>query len=133
MKKFLMALTVVGLFHFSAEAQSQRSSKNAKNYPVCRYGDTYAVCGDVPTGYITAPAPMPVYRQTNDDVYVDVSDNGVKPVSQEEFRKRHNIVVYDELRSAMPPYTEPEAKREYRNMNVNQTSIQLPPNTGTIK
>ena len=130
MKKILMALSIVGLFHISAQAQSKKSA--AQNYPVCRYGDTYAVCGDVPEDAYAAPTAIPP-RNSAGDEYVNVKDDGVQKVTPQEYRTQHHIRVYDQVVGELPAYTGSPEANEYRNMNVNQSSIVLPPNTGTIK
>ena len=140
-----MALTVIGFMHSSAEAQTKKHSYN-QNYKVCRYGAAYAVCGDqhnpnartasvtTQATVMTPPAAPAVPCNT---VAANTMDNTVSMNSASAYTgyyRRHNIMVSDD---ANAPYQgEPSrqydgpAKNEYRNMNVNQTSIYLPPNDG---
>ena len=62
MKKILMALSVIGLIHTSATAQSH--SKYDKNYPVCRMNNgAYGICGQEYNGVNNEPLPTTTHEQ----------------------------------------------------------------------
>ena len=156
MKKLLMALTMIGMIHYSANAQSKTSRYN-QNYKVCKANGGYKICG-MPVTKATATNSAWQTKQEQNDM---TSDGMLAPVPQtvavvapcntmsngtsvsmnstnsyEGYYKRHNIVVsYDDMHN---PYEgkpsrqyDGPAKNEYRNLNYNQTSMDLPPNTGS--
>ena len=149
MKKLLMALTVIGTMSYSANAQSTKSQFD-KNYPVCEGKDG--------KGVICTKAQMEaqirnkrVHVQDVDAKGLPVADKALSETNQVVFVRcqsavdespntyvapnRHHILVnYDNMDNpykGLPSqqYDGP-AKNDERNINVNQTSINLPPNSG---
>lgn len=152
MKQLLMALTMIGMIHYSANAQSKKNYN--QNYPVCRTGDGYAICNKAQTSASTTfgtedmtstTAPEDMNQSTlplavNPIPCNTISDNdaiGMNNVNAYEgYYTRHNIVVsYDDMTA--PYQGEPArsydgpAKNDYRNMNENQDGMSLPPSTGS--
>lgn len=155
MKKLFMALTMIGMIHYSADAQTKKHHRYNQNYRVCKAQGGYKICGmpvtkatatysawdnhQVQTNNNNELAMAPMSPTTSVPCNTMANGNSVSmntSNSYEGYYKRHNIVVsYDDMRN---PYEgEPSrqydgpAKNEYRNLNVNQTSMDLPPNTGS--
>lgn len=143
MKKILMALTVMSMFHFSAEAKGKKVAK--QNYPVCKANSGYKICGEkASTANATKGTMVPVTQKDNSNVvrdeYVTVGSNTPSGINRtysfEGYMRRHNIVVNDEMRN---PYEgEPSRqydgpkRNEYRNLNSNNSSVSLPPSDGNM-
>ncbi|MDR3678851.1 MAG: hypothetical protein P4L41_02720 [Flavipsychrobacter sp.] len=144
MKTILIALIVVGITNFSADAQAKKSSAN-QNYKVCLNNGTYNICGKEGTSRAGTSNRTRISKMHNMDkqAWTTPMAEPAEPIamntvnSYEGFYRRHNIVVSDDMHK---PY-EGEASRQYdgpakneeRNLNVNQTSIYLPPNSGGIE
>jgi hypothetical protein len=143
MKKILMSLAIFGCMNFSAHAQQK--SKFDENYPVCKNNGGYAICTQqqkakqlkaLQTKATADVAPLP---ETNQVVFVRCQSAVDEPsVTYNGPYRRHNIIVDEDMDN---PYkgkpsrqNDGVQKNEERNLNVNQTSIDLPPNNGyTVK
>lgn len=139
MKKLLMSLAIFGCMNMSANAQ-QKESEFAKNYPVCSYKHGYNICTKQEKNAqlkklqlkenVAAPLPS-----TNQVIFVRCRSAADEPsVSYNGPYRHHNIIVDDDMDN---PYKgkpskqyDGPVKNEERNINVNQTSIDLPPNNG---
>ncbi|HXS38465.1 MAG TPA: hypothetical protein VN721_17310 [Flavipsychrobacter sp.] len=133
MKKILMALTMVGLIHFSAEAQDKDShSPFAENYKVCKYTNGYAVCGDesnpaAATYTMRLLTPMASSSTPCTSTTTETNSN---------YWHRNIRVSYD---NADNPYeglpskqNDGAQKNDERNLNTNQSEMVLPANDGTM-
>lgn len=140
MKQILMALAVVAFLHNSAEAQAKKSKYDV-NYKVCKSDNGYATCGrEGHVRYMTNNT-MPA-DQTTEIILVPVAvadDNNLDMNvvnSYEGYYRRHNIVVGEDEMNApyqgLPSqqYDGPDRNAQ-RNLNYNQTSIELPPSDGS--
>ena len=149
MKNLLIALSVLGMMNTSAIAQ-QKSSKYDVNYPVCSNKNGYTVCTKDQLKAqlkkqrvhqeVVAAKPAPVQEQV---LYVRCRSVAEPDPSYLNDNKHHSIKVsYDNMTTADNmdnPYNalpsrqyDGPVKNEQRNINVNQTSIQLPPIDGNI-
>jgi hypothetical protein len=145
MKKILMALTLIAIAHYSAEAQNQ-------NYKVCKYNSGYATCGHekatagqeqvnaMPAPYAVMPVatiqpaaplaqPVPFMPQTGYTYYDKLVNYLDHP--------KHHVIVYSDSMDA--PYKGEDsrqndgvAKNEYRNLNYQIATTDLPPSTGSF-
>ncbi len=137
MKRIIMALTIAGCFHFSAAAQQK--STYAKNYEVCKNKNGYTICSkDQLNKQLKAMQTKPkeeALPETNQVVYVRCQSITDDPrLTYNGPYRRHNIIVDEDMDN---PYkglpsrqNDGVQKNEERNINVNQTSIELPPNNG---
>ena len=151
MKKIIIALTLIGCVSFSASAKLPKRHL-CQNYRVCQVGGTYQVCGaessavslkkwaakDESTKAWAAKDESTRTWAANDQKLTTWSANDLSMNSVHSYAgyyRKHNIVVSDDMRA---PYEgEPSrqwdgpVKNEVRNINTNQSSIYLPPNTGS--
>lgn len=133
-----MALTVAGLFHFSANAQSK--SSNAKNYKICLINDVYQVCNPKTSDKQTKDLGRKV--ETNDptaslrmmDTYTHLGYNTTTGTGIA--RNSRIRVSYDEPDA---PYKGKESrvndgqeKNRQRNINYLDQSVVLPANDGGV-
>jgi hypothetical protein len=142
MKKILIALIVIGVANFSADAKDKKNCINhSQNYKVCQSNGTYQICGQ--KSDMDNKTTMHKRRNVDQQAWMPpmteptsmLSMNTVN--SYEGFYKKHNIIVSDDMHKpyegeASRQYDGP-AKNDYRNMNVNQTSMFLPPSSGAIE
>lgn len=133
MKKILIALTIIGTIHYSANAQTHKSNF-AQNYQVCKANDAYTICGEAPSATNSTPGGAPENVNVLQNTCAQsVQMNQVN--SYEGYYQRHNIrVSYDDPRNpyeGLPSIQDDgPAKNDQRNLNYNQTSITLPPVNG---
>ena len=141
MKKLLMSLAIFGCMNMSANAQ-QKESEFAKNYPVCSYKNGYNICSQAEKNaelrklhaqkHLAAPLPS-----TNQVIFVRCQSVADEPsLSYTGPYRHHNIIVNDNMDN---PYKgkpskqyDGPAKNDVRNLNVNQSSIELPPSSGYV-
>jgi len=136
MKKILLALTVIGTIHYSADAQNKTKQNYNQNYQVCKANDAYTICGEKPTAATMTPAGTDV--NLNDLTASaapsqSVQENQVK--AYEGYYQQHNIMVsYDDPRN---PYEglpskqdDGPMKNDVRNLNYGPSSTNLPPVNG---
>jgi hypothetical protein len=189
MKKVFMALTMIALAHYSAEAQKSqnykvckynngyatcgnektatataddqqqpdanwqesttKTTKKGQNYKVCKYNSGYATCGtekksttmlapytpapvttdetvSAPAAPVTQAAATPPTTYTYYDVMVNYFD-----------RPKHHVIIYSDSMNA--PYKGEDsrqndgvAKNEYRNLNYQLATAELPPSSGSF-
>jgi hypothetical protein len=138
MKKILIALTIIGTVHYSANAQTKHNF--AQNYPVCRANDAYTICGEAPTATNTTPggAAESTTVLQNEEAPQNTQWVQMNEVnSYEGYYQRHHIIVsYDDPRN---PYNglpsiqdDGPAKNDQRNLNYNQTNVVLPSVNGQM-
>jgi len=138
MKKILISLAIFGCMNFSAQAQ-QNDSKFAKNYPVCKNDNGYATCSkgqmNKQVKALQARPADEALPETNQVVFVRCQSVADDPsLSYRGPYRRHNIIVDEDMDN---PYkgkpslqNDGVQKNEERNLNVGQTSIDLPPSNG---
>lgn len=135
-----MALTVAGLFHFSAEAQSKTRTSSAKNYKICLINDTYQVCN--PKSSAKQTKDLGRKSELNDptsslrmmDTYTHM---GYNPVTGAGSARNSRIrVTYD---TPDAPYKGKESMQndgqennKVRNINYLDQSVVLPANNGGV-
>lgn len=138
MKKILIALTVIGTIHYSANAQTHKS-KFAQNYQVCKASDSYTICGETPSTTNSTPGGEQMSATVLQNMEAQPADAQSMQMNQvnsyEGYYQRHNIQVsYDDPRNpyeGLPSIQDDgPAKNNQRNLNYNQTSIILPPVNG---
>lgn len=131
-----MALTIIGISHFSAEAQSK--TKNAVNYKICLIGDVYRPCNEAtpqakPLGRkVVKEDPTTELRMM--DTYTHL---GYNTATASSARRNPRIrVSYDEPDA---PYQGKESmvndgqqKNKIRNINYLDGSVVLPANDGGL-
>ena len=128
MKKVLMALTVLGTMHFSAEAQT--NSKYNQNYKMCNNAHGYYVCGEeapkVAGTKVTKEGPDASLRMMDTYVHLGYS----RSEGQSNKRNPRIRVSYDDPTA---PYKGQESmindgvkKNINRNINYLDNSVQLP-------
>jgi len=132
MKKILIALTIIGTIHYSANAQTHKHNF-AQNYQVCRASDAYTICGETPTATNSTPGGAAENTNVLNTSEQSMQMNQIN--SYEGYYQRHHIVVsYDDPRNpyeGLPSIQDDgPAKNDQRNLNYNQTSIILPPVNG---
>jgi hypothetical protein len=150
MKQSLLMLTVIGMMHFSADAQNKETPKSKFdiNYKVCRIDNKkYTTCSETtPTVIYTPKYQQKIekqeqeYQKTIDglrkyDMYIHV--HPLPPVE---------ILAKRFLGEATPSFSGTEAakrrlpmlendgyaKINYRNLNYLNTSVELPTNDGGL-
>lgn len=146
MKKVLIALIVLGISGFSAEAKTKTkkaAADNNPNYRVCLDNGTYYTCGKEGDGAPVSMGKTKVAKINSmdrkawsvpcDDPSVALNVNHIS--SYQGYYRKHNIIVSDDMHN---PYegkvsqqNDGPAENDYRNLNYNQTSIYLPPNSGS--
>ncbi len=140
MKQSILMLTVIGMMHFSADAQNNEAKKSDYdiNYKVCRVDDKYRVCNNnTPNIVYTKPYIRKInkeYAKTIDglrryDQYVEVRPLPVVEV----ISKRRPIAYNQEFDGTSAAYhgnPTPEndglAKNKERNINYLNSAVDLP-------
>jgi|GEM_PF-3855067 len=134
MKKILIALIVIGVTSFSADAKTKKNSNCSKNpnYRVCLSNGTYQVCGKEGSKAVNMNRDTQTWEVSMSQPTADMDVNTVN--SYEGFYRKHNILVSDEMDK---PYKgeasrqwDGPAKNEYRNMNYNNTTEYIAPSSG---
>lgn len=138
MKKILLALTILSTLSFT-EANAQKS-KFDKNYPVCRRGNGYAVCGqnqspisNMPTVSSTTDEEQVSQSLRRKDTYVHLG------YSRRLYSNRHNPRILVSVDDPAAPYKGEESRTNdgvhaniERNINYLDNTMVLPPNDGGI-
>lgn len=132
MKKLFIALSLIGLVQFSANAQS----KNAQNYKICLKGDKYQVCDGSST-------PRAMKKQKAKDAHTIASLRRMDTYvhlgysSSAAFSNKRNPRIMVSMDDPQAPYKGEESrindgvkKNIDRNVNYLDNSIVLPANDG---
>jgi hypothetical protein len=134
MKKILLALGIIGILPFSAEAQ--KKSVYDKNYPVCIADNKYVLCNDA------AKATEEVGRDvkvTSPDKSLRMFDSyvhmGYRTTPSASNRRNPRILVsYEDPNGAYEGketrINDGVQKNKARNLNYLDGSVQLPPVDG---
>jgi hypothetical protein len=141
MKKILLALTMIGMIHYSAEAKPNSKKHNYnENYQVCKLDNAYTICGETPTPATMTPASVGANTNilpTATENVQSAQTNQASPSYTGNYQQHNIAVFYDDPRN---PYEglpsrqdDGPGKNEERNLNFNQTSVTLPPVNGENK
>lgn len=132
MKQILLALTIIGTMHFSANAQVD--SKFAQNYKVCMVGDKYKTCAPdddaIQPSNKEAKKTEAALRRL--DSYVRVrSTTTATSKKNPRFSAAYETpeeVAYLGMNS---PINDGVTKNKVRNINYNN-GVEVPPNDGGV-
>lgn len=97
MKKILLALSVIGLIHFNADAKTNKKSIYAKNYHMCLANNTYKVCNSGKKANIGRKAfvndPTPSLSMM--DTYVHLGYGSSTPAFSNKRNPRIRVAIDD--------------------------------------
>lgn len=130
MKNSLLALIVIGMTCFSANAQDQPKSKYDINYKVCLIGDKYKTCDEstpafAPNNEKAIKKQVAELRKLDEHVYVKSNTQSAK-------RNPRFTVSYEEgaYKGEASAINDGVTKNKERNLNYNNTAVDLPPSDG---
>lgn len=132
MKSSLLALIVIGMIHFSANAQEEKKSEFDINYKVCKIGDKYKTCDENTPAFApekdnekAIKKQVAALRKFDEHVYV-------KSTTQSAKKNPRFTVSYEEsaYKGEASMINDGVAKNKARNINYMNTSVELPPVDG---
>jgi hypothetical protein len=137
MKKILLALAMIGVIHFNADAQAKKKSVYAKNYHICLTDSKYKVCkSSVAKKNNTIGRKLAV---NNPEPSLAMMDTYVHLGYAPGYSNKHNPRIRVAIDDPNAPYQGKESmqndgvqKNKERNINYLDNSVVLPPNDGGV-